>query len=233
MNELDLLWRLGLALVLSTAIGVERELRLKSAGLRTHTIVGLGAALIMLISKYGFSDVVGSHVTLDPSRIAAQVVSGIGFIGGGLIFVRRDSVRGLTTAATIWLTAGVGMACGASLPLLATAATGGYFLVAFVYADLQRRLPRSLHAPSTVRMTILSGAGVLREALANCTQRGFSVTDVSVDRTDHDGTEEGRGLARVTLQVEGPGEIDDLIASLSDQPRVVSVSSEDGDQRTD
>lgn len=233
MNELDLLWRLGLALLLSTAIGVERELRLKSAGLRTHTIVGLGAALIMLISKYGFSDVVGSHVTLDPSRMAAQVVSGIGFVGGGLIFVRRDAVRGLTTAATIWLTAGVGMACGANLPLLATAATGGYFLVAFVYADLQRRLPRSLHAPSTVRMTILDGAGVLRQALANCTQRGFSVTDVSVDRTDHGSSEDGRGLARVTLQVEGPGEIDDLIAFLSDQPRVVSVSSEEGDQLTD
>ena len=96
---------LAIALALSAAIGVEREIRQKSAGLRTHTLVGFASALFVLVSKYGFSDVLGDHVTLDPSRVAAQVVSGLGFIGGGLIFVRRDVVRGLTTAATIWLTA--------------------------------------------------------------------------------------------------------------------------------
>ena len=103
---------LGLAFVLSALIGVEREIRQKSAGLRTYTLVGLAAALIMLVSKYGFGDVLSERVVLDPSRIAAQIVTGIGFIGGGLIFVRRDSVRGLTTAAIVWLTAAVGMACG-------------------------------------------------------------------------------------------------------------------------
>jgi putative Mg2+ transporter-C (MgtC) family protein len=103
---------LGLAMVLSAAIGLEREIRQKSAGLRTHTLVGFAAALIMLVSEYGFFDVLSAHVTLDPSRIAAQIVSGIGFIGGGLIFIRRGAVRGLTTAAVIWLTAAVGMAAG-------------------------------------------------------------------------------------------------------------------------
>jgi hypothetical protein len=98
-------WRqmgeLGAALVLSAGIGVEREIRQKNAGLRTHTLVGLGAALFMLISKYGFNDVLQTGViVLDTSRMAAQIVSGIGFIGAGLIFVRRDSVRGLTTAAS-------------------------------------------------------------------------------------------------------------------------------------
>jgi putative Mg2+ transporter-C (MgtC) family protein len=84
---------LGLALVLSASVGLERELRLKDAGLRTHTLVGLGAALFMLISKYGFNDVLRSGlVVLDPSRMAAQIVSGIGFIGAGVIFVRRDSL---------------------------------------------------------------------------------------------------------------------------------------------
>jgi putative Mg2+ transporter-C (MgtC) family protein len=83
---------LVLAFVLSAAIGLEREIRQKSAGLRTHTLVGFGAALIMLVSKYGFTDVLGAHTVLDPSRVAAQIVSGIGFIGGGLIFVRRDAV---------------------------------------------------------------------------------------------------------------------------------------------
>src|SRR5580698_5123390 len=90
---------LALAFVLSALIGLEREIRQKSAGLRTHTLVGVAAALIMLVSKYGFMDVLANgRVVLDPSRVAAQVVSGIGFIGGGVIFMRRDVVRGLTTA---------------------------------------------------------------------------------------------------------------------------------------
>jgi putative Mg2+ transporter-C (MgtC) family protein len=101
---------LGLALLLSAAIGIEREMRQKSAGLRTYTLVGTGAALFMLISKYGFTDVLQTgRVVLDPSRVAAQIVSGIGFLGAGLIFVRRDSVRGLTTAAGVWVTAAIGL----------------------------------------------------------------------------------------------------------------------------
>src|SRR6202021_2777449 len=110
---------LGLAFVLSSLIGVEREWRQKSAGLRTHALVGTGAALFVIVSKYGFSDVLGSHVILDPSRVSAAVVSGIGFIGGGLIFVRGDAVRGLTTATVVWTTTAVGMACGAGLALIA------------------------------------------------------------------------------------------------------------------
>jgi hypothetical protein len=120
---------LGLAFLLSALIGLERELRQKPAGLRTLTIVGFAAALFMLISTYGFADVVGPDVNLDPSRIAAQVVSGLGFIGGGLVFVRRDAVRGLTTAAVVWLTAAVGMAAGAGLPLLALLVTAGHFVI--------------------------------------------------------------------------------------------------------
>jgi len=104
---------LALAFILSASIGLEREIRQKSAGLRTYTLVGFSSALVMLVSKYGFTDILESgRVVLDPSRIAAQIVSGIGFIGGGLIFVRKDIVRGLTTAAIVWLTAAVGMACG-------------------------------------------------------------------------------------------------------------------------
>src|ERR1700729_197329 len=121
---------LALAFVLSALIGLEREIRQKSAGLRTYTLVGVSSALIMLVSKYGFTDVLeNGRVVLDPSRVAAQIVSGIGFIGGGVIFVRKDLVRGVTTAATIWLTSAVGMACGAGLPILAIVVTGGHFVV--------------------------------------------------------------------------------------------------------
>src|SRR4051794_41817984 len=118
-------------------------MRAKSAGLRTHTLVGLGSAVFMLVSKYGFGDLIHvAGVSLDPSRIAAQIVSGIGFIGGGLIFVRRDAVRGLTTAATIWLTAAVGTACGAGLPVLAVGTTIAHFVVTPGLPPLQRFVPR-------------------------------------------------------------------------------------------
>src|SRR3954453_22121608 len=103
-SELDELWKLALALALSGAIGLEREHRQKSAGLRTYTLVGLGSALFMLISKYGFFDVLlANEIVLDPSPAPAQIFFGNGFLGAGLIFVRRDSVRGLTTAAGVWL----------------------------------------------------------------------------------------------------------------------------------
>src|SRR5580698_2546270 len=133
---------LGCAFVLSASIGLEREIRHKSAGLRTYTIVGTAAALFLLISKYGFTDVLSNGtVMLDPSRVAAQIVSGIGFIGAGIIFVRQDRVRGLTTAATVWLVTGIGMACGAGLSLLALAVTLAYFVVAFIFPLLLRLLP--------------------------------------------------------------------------------------------
>src|ERR1700677_5350256 len=103
---------LGLAFALSALIGGEREIRQKSAGLRTYTLVGFAAALIMLVSKYGFGDVLSERVVLDPSRVAAQIVSGIGFIGGGPIFVQRDILRGLTAAAGILVTEAVGEGLG-------------------------------------------------------------------------------------------------------------------------
>jgi putative Mg2+ transporter-C (MgtC) family protein len=135
---------LGCAFRLSAAIGLERELRHKSAGLRTYTVVGTAAALFLLISKYGFMDVLANdRVVLDPSRVAAQIVTGIGFIGAGLIFVRGDRVSGLTTAATVWLVTGVGMACGAGLLLLAIGVTLAYFAVAFVFPIIIRLLPNA------------------------------------------------------------------------------------------
>ena len=139
---------LALAFVLSALIGLEREICQKSAGLRTYTLVGVSSALIMLVSKYGFTDVLeNGRVVLDPSRVAAQIVSGIGFIGGGVIFVRKDLVRGLTTASIVWLTAAIGMAAGAGLPILAIAVTCVHFIVVFIFPAIERHLPKSRRAP--------------------------------------------------------------------------------------
>src|SRR5580700_8713971 len=166
---------LALALLLSALIGLEREMRQKSAGLRTYTLVGLASALIILISKYGFTDILADgRVVLDPSRIAAQIVSGIGFIGGGVIFVRKDLVRGLTTATTIWVTAAVGMACGAGLPLLAIAVTAANFLVIYGFPYLVRRLPKSRWTPSGLRVAYEDGRGILRDILVICTKGDFA-----------------------------------------------------------
>jgi putative Mg2+ transporter-C (MgtC) family protein len=110
----EVVLRLALASVLTGAIGFERELRERAAGLRTHLLVGLGAALFTLVSAYGWQDVIASgDVRFDPSRVAAQIVTGIGFLGAGAILRQGLSVRGLTTAAGLWVSAAVGMACGA------------------------------------------------------------------------------------------------------------------------
>ena len=218
---------LTLAFVLSAAIGLERELRQKSAGLRTHTLVGFAAALIVLVSKYGFTDVLSSHVILDPSRVAAQVVSGIGFIGGGLIFVRRDAVRGLTTAAVVWLTAAVGMAAGAGLPVLALAATAGHFLVVLCFAPLAARLPGSTRVPVGLRVDYTDGRGVLREVLARCTGMGYAVLELATDQR-HDPLEEQpnrHGVVTVRLLVQGRQPVAQLAATLSELDDVQSVAT--------
>jgi putative Mg2+ transporter-C (MgtC) family protein len=135
---------LGLAFFFSALIGLEREIRHKSAGLRTYTVVGTAAALFLLISKYGFTDVlIVDRIVLDPSRVAAQIVSGIGFIGAGIIFVGQNRVKGLTTAATVWLVTAIGIACGAGLPWLALAVTGAYFVVALIFPLILRLIPGS------------------------------------------------------------------------------------------
>lgn len=120
----DFVWRLVLAAIFGTIIGLDREYREKEAGFRTHFLVSLGSALMMIVSQYGFSEILTHDgVSLDPSRIAAQVVSGIGFIGAGTIIFNHQIVRGLTTAASLWATAGIGLTAGAGMSWLALAAT--------------------------------------------------------------------------------------------------------------
>ncbi len=125
------LLRLSLAAALGGAIGMERELRERQAGLRTHLVVCLGSALFTLVSAYGFREFLvsgGSLVRTDPTRIAAQIVSGIGFLGAGAIIRQGLSVRGLTTAATLWLVAAIGMATGAGYYSAALFTTVGALL---------------------------------------------------------------------------------------------------------
>ena len=114
--QLDLFLRIFLAVLCGAIIGYERSQRLKAAGIRTHILVSAASALFIIISKYGFNDILNySNVELDPSRVAAQVVSGISFIGAGTILIKNQNINGLTTAAGLWITSGVGMALGSGL----------------------------------------------------------------------------------------------------------------------
>ncbi|MDE5601203.1 MAG: MgtC/SapB family protein [Clostridia bacterium] len=128
INVIDKEWQglIGvlLAVVLGFAIGFERKLRFKEAGIRTHTIVCFGAAIMMVVSKYGFNG-----LDADVSRVAAQIVSGVGFLGAGIIMFRGQKMHGLTTAAGVWATAGIGMACGAGMYIFAA---GGTVILIFI-----------------------------------------------------------------------------------------------------
>jgi putative Mg2+ transporter-C (MgtC) family protein len=229
------LGELGLAFLLSALIGLEREIRHKSAGLRTYTLVGFGAALIMLVSKYGFMNIlVNNRIVLDPSRIAAQIVTGIGFIGGGLIFVRRTNVRGLTTAAIVWLTAAIGMACGAGLPILALAVTAGHFVVVLGFPYIASRLPRSRWTPSLLQICYQDGREVLREVLVRCTQSNFAVSRLQVEKESPATLlDSADRTVTVALEVQGTGSVSKLAAKLADIDGVVSVQAGDVNVVTD
>jgi putative Mg2+ transporter-C (MgtC) family protein len=215
---------LSIAFVLSMLIGVERQIRQKSAGVRTHTLVGTGAAVFTLVSGFGFSNVLGTEVNLDPSRIAAQIVSGVGFLGAGVIFMRRDMVRGLTTAATIWMTAAIGMACGAGMPVLAVAATAMHLVAVGPLARLTRFLP-SPDRRKLVTVRYVDGAGVLRAILATATSMGFEAAVLGTDVH----REAGRQQVRASMRFTGRAPLQTLVLALDDLDGVTGVQLRDDD----
>lgn len=220
---------LALAFVFSAIVGIERHRRLKDAGMRTHTLVGVGSAVFTLVSAYGFAGSAHSGDIHDPTRIAAQIVSGIGFLGAGVIFVRRGSVSGLTTAASIWVAAGIGMACGAGMPILAAGATALHLVTVTVLS----RLGRFLQPPpnqQTFVMHYRAGQGSLPSALAMATQRGM--TAVVTGATSED-DESGARRMRTTVQLQrtlaGSDELIDAIAAIPGVTKVQLVSEDDHD----
>jgi putative Mg2+ transporter-C (MgtC) family protein len=212
------------ALALSLAIGAERERQGKDAGMRTLTTVGIGSALFVIISKYGFSDVIGPGIALDPSRVAAQIVSGVGFIGGGLIFVRGDAVRGLTTAASVWLTAAVGAAAGAGLLGVAVFVTGIYFLLHYALRPLWRWAGRGGDELGLM-VSYHQGTGVLRDIVNQTTSYGFSVAGLTTGREAELVAGELPAAVDVSLVLRGRGDLVELVSLLSERPGVTAVRS--------
>jgi putative Mg2+ transporter-C (MgtC) family protein len=173
---------LFVAFGLTALIGIEREIQGKSAGLRTQTIVGTASALILLVSKYGFSDVlVDGLVVVDPSRVAAQIVTGIGFLGAGIIIFRRGSVHGLTTAASVWESAAIGMAAGSGLLLLACTVTAMHFIIVLGFMPIARRLASRLSGSTRLHVTYEEGHGVMTALLQACERRQWQLAELAAD----------------------------------------------------
>ncbi|MCQ9369413.1 MgtC/SapB family protein [Brevibacterium sp. 50QC2O2] len=199
------------AFLLCSLIGLERQMRQKSAGYRTHVLVGLGACLFTLVSAYGFKEVLGHDVSLDPSRIAAQVVSGIGFLGAGVIFKGRNMVRGLTTASTVWVSAAVGMACGAGMVPLAAVMTLLLLIILLVIAPVLKLIPNP-DRRRLVKISYLDGSGVLRDILRTASDLGFSA---SIDKTRRI-TIRGKRAVAVDVRFFGKPPLRNLLSALAE-----------------
>ena len=212
VNDWHVTLRLGLAAVLGGAIGVERELRDREAGIRTHLLVSLGSALFTLVSAYGFHQFLASGdavVRADPTRIAAQIVTGIGFLGAGAIIREGLSVRGLTTAATLWVVAAIGMACGAGwygpaliTTLLTILALGPLRIAAYKWMNRLK--------PEENRLTV-----ELKE--------GQAVGPFLAQLDDIQHFELTEELDRRVLQLEVPGIDEELVARVSELDYVIGV----------
>ncbi len=207
----DLVLRLAMATLLGGLIGLERERLDRAAGLRTHALVSVASALMMIVSTYGFPvPPDGSEGALDPSRIAAQVVSGIGFLGAGVIIFRDNTVRGLTTAATIWSVAGVGLAAGGGLYLPAMVGT---FFMLVIQAGL-KPLERKFFAKHQREHRVLLQVDHRKDVLEGI-EFATKATPVRLRSMQFDSsTGENLDTVELTLMAESQKEVLDLLARL-------------------
>lgn len=192
----DFALRLLVAGLMGVLIGLEREYRAKEAGYRTHFLVTLGSCLMMIVSQYGFTDVLEADlVRLDPSRIAAQVVSGIGFIGAGTIILQKQVVRGLTTAAGIWATGGIGLAIGAGMYAIGVTAT----LLALVGLELLSHFFKSLGMRNLVLEFNTENRDIISDVSAFFNDRNYIVVSYEMKETP---LEAGQILYRVSMVIK-------------------------------
>jgi len=181
-SDAEFALRMLVAALLSGVVGLERERGERAAGLRTHALVGLGSCLVMLVSAFGFSDWHFTPGALDPSRMAAQVVSGIGFLGAGVIIFQRDRevVRGLTTAASVWVVAAIGLAVGGGMYVTATVGTGITLLILAGLKPLERTVARRRTSTANTRLGLELDSALLpvRDIVSSVQQIGLQVRTV-------------------------------------------------------
>jgi putative Mg2+ transporter-C (MgtC) family protein len=187
LSSLDIVLRLGLAAVLGGAVGFEREIREREAGLRTHLLVSVGSALFFLVSAYAWTDwrfSTEQGLVFDPTRIAAQIVSGIGFLGAGAIIRQGLSVRGLTTAATLWLVAAIGMASGAGYWEAAIVATIGALITLWPLRIAAHRIVSRIRPEDEQRLVVeLAGRQGAAPVLASLEELGGTVSQFQLSES--------------------------------------------------
>lgn len=221
---MDLPWteislRLVLAAIFGAAIGLERERKDWAAGMRTHMMVSMGSALIMLVSSFGFNDIMGqSYAELDPSRVAAQIVSGIGFIGAGAILFRKPAtVLGLTTASGLWTVSGIGMATGGGMYFAASAATVFSIIILWGLHPIQKRISNKFHQKS---LTITAKDDINPRKIIN-----RLLEDKDVDFANFSITRHKKELTiEVLLEQSASNRLLDIIDSLQEEPYIKKIS---------
>lgn len=188
--QLHYIFRILLSGLCGIIIGYERKNRAKEAGLRTHCIVACASALMMIVSKYAFFDMItgdlypGVDIRLDPSRMAQGIVSGVGFLGAGMIFVRKNTIKGLTTAAGIWATSGIGMAIGGGMYIVGIVSTG---IILFVQIILHTNFRFTNSARNKrIKFFDVKEEGFQESITKKMAENNISVSDVSVERKTPD-----------------------------------------------
>ena len=188
--ELNMIFRILVACVCGILIGFERKNRAKEAGLRTHCIVACASAMMMVVSKYGFGDLIegaeflNADVRLDPSRMAQGIVTGVGFLGSGLIFHQRGTTQGLTTAAGIWATSGIGMALGAGMYTIGLSTTAIMLVIQYVLHAKVRFT--KMHKTKLLRVFGVTEEGYEKKMIEKLAKKHITVSDVSIVKNEKD-----------------------------------------------
>lgn len=211
----DFILRLFIAGLLGAVVGLDREYRAKEAGYRTHFLVSLGSALIMIVSQYGFQQIIQENsVSLDPSRVAAQVVSGIGFIGAGTIIIQKQSVRGLTTAAGIWATAGIGLAIGAGMHGVGVAAT----ILTLIGLELLSFIFKSLGMKSSMIIFSTAEKDIIQKVTRVLSDRGYMLVSYQMEKVNHSNAD----TYVVTIVIKAKKSMDDnkLLLFMEEFPEI-------------
>jgi putative Mg2+ transporter-C (MgtC) family protein len=215
----EMLLRLALAALLGGVLGLERELREREAGLRTHLLVAVGSALFTIVSAYGFSTFLesgASVVRADPTRIAAQIVTGIGFLGAGAIIRQGLSIRGLTTAATLWVVAAIGMAAGAGYYSAAAITTAVALIALWPLRAIAFRIVRRFRAETGLLLVQLP-AGESPAPAIDAVDREASIEGIEL------GHEGDRRNLELTVALRADQKPHELVAKLADVEHVLEV----------
>lgn len=219
MPVLDIAARLGLAALLGLLLGLERARRDQSAGMRTYAVVSMASALIMIVSIYGVPIFEGGRQ--DPGRIAAQVVSGIGFLGAGLIFMRRNVVHGLTTAATLWAVSGVGLAVGGGMMVTGSFATGLLLLITGGLHPVKKRLFHEDSSEHRVTLHLSNTGSVVPDIRALAMKEpGFALTSLDLDSNG----DKKYSKLELRMRVKDPDDAITVVKSLEQLDGVERIS---------